>query len=229
MILWVHGGPQYQLGTFFDYRFQLLAAAGYVVLYSNPRGSTGYGEAFTRAIWADWGNKDLKDILAGVDHVVKMGFVDPEKVGITGWSYGGEMTNFAITRTDRFKAAVAGASDSDYFSCYGYDDLHVWWETEVGLPWEKPELYRRLSSIYDVHKVKTPTLYLHGQNDYRCPLPQAELMYLRLKKLGVDTELVIYPDESHSLSQPEHQIDRYRRTIEWFDKYLQPEKNKKEE
>ncbi len=225
MVLWVHGGPQYQLGTFFDYRFQLLAAAGYVVLYTNPRGSTGYGESFTHAIWADWGNKDLKDVLAGVDHVVEMGFVDPGRIGITGWSYGGEMTNFAITRTDRFKAAVAGASDADYFSCYGYDDLHVWWETEVGLPWEKPELYRKLSSIYDVNKVKTPTLYLHGQNDYRCPLPQAELMYLRLKKLGVDTELVIYPDESHSLSQPDHQIDRYRRTIEWFDKYLKPKSN----
>ena len=118
MVVKVHGGPNSQYRTSFSHDFQLLAADGYVVVFTNPRGSSGYGEAFGAAIRADWGNKDLKDVVAGVDYVIKQGYVDPEKVGIYGWSYGGIMTNYAITRTNRFKAAVSGASESDYFSCF---------------------------------------------------------------------------------------------------------------
>ncbi len=227
MVVKAHGGPQSQYSTSFNLEFQLLAAEGYVVLYTNPRGSTGYGEPFCRAIWADWGNKDLKDVVAGVDYVLKQGYVDPEKLGISGWSYGGIMTNYAITRTNRFQAAVSGASESDYFSCYGYDDLHIWWETELGLPWENFQLYRKISPIVDVKKVKTPTLFMCGQNDYRCPLPQSEQMYLSLKKLGLETELVIYPGESHGISRPDHQIDRLNRIVKWFHKYLKPQEGEK--
>lgn len=220
LVVRVHGGPNAQFSTSFSHEFQLLAAEGYVVLYVNPRGSSGYGEPFGRAIWADWGNKDLKDILAGVDYVLKQGYVDPQKIGIYGWSYGGILTNYAITRTNRFQAAVSGASDSDYFSCYGYDDLHLWWEEELGLPWQNFALYRKLSPIKDVAKVKTPTLFLSGQFDYRCPLPQSEQMYLSLKRLGVNTELVIYPGESHSLSRLDFQIDRLKRVLDWFNQFL---------
>jgi len=198
MIVRAHGGPNSQYSTSFSHEFQLLTAEGYVVFYSNPRGSSGYGEPFGRAIWADWGNKDLNDVVAGVNYVIKQGYVDPQKVGIFGWSCGGIMTNYAITRTNRFKAAVSGASESDYFCCYGYDDLHLWWE-ELGLPWENFELYRKISPIKDVKKVKTPTIFMCGQFDYRCPLPQSEQMYLSLKRLGVETELVIYPKESHGI------------------------------
>ena len=227
MVVKAHGGPQAQYSTSFNLEFQLLTAEGYVVLYTNPRGSTGYGEPFCRAIWADWGNKDLKDVMAGVDYVIKQGYVDPEKLGISGWSYGGIMTNYAITRTNRFQAAVSGASESDYFSCYGYDDLHIWWETELGLPWENFQLYRKLSPIADVKKIKTPTLFMCGQNDYRCPLPQSEQMYLSLKRLGLETELVIYPGESHGISRPDHQLDRLSRIVKWFHKYLKPQEEAK--
>jgi dipeptidyl aminopeptidase/acylaminoacyl peptidase len=227
MILKAHGGPQGQYGNYFSHEFQLLAAEGYVVLYTNPRGSTGYGYDFGQAIRADWGNKDLKDVIAGVDYAIKQGYVDPNRIGISGWSYGGMMTNFGIVWTDRFKAAVSGASVADYFSSYGYDDCQNWWETELGLPWENFELYRRLSPIKDVENVKTPTLFMCGQNDYRCPLPQSEQMYLRLKRLGVDTELIIYPGESHGISRPDFRFDRLKRIIQWFDKYLQPDKEAK--
>jgi dipeptidyl aminopeptidase/acylaminoacyl peptidase len=224
MIVRVHGGPNSQYSTSFNHDFQLLAAEGYVVIYTNPRGSSGYGEPFGKAIWADWGNKDLKDVMAGADYVIKQGYVDSEKLGIYGWSYGGIMTNYAITRTNRFKAAVSGASEGDYFSCYGYDDLHLWWEEELGLPWENYELYRKISPIKDVKKVKTPTLFMCGQFDYRCPLPQSEQMYLSLKKLGLETELVIYPGESHGIRSLNYQLDRLKRVMNWFNKHLKPEK-----
>lgn len=224
MIVRAHGGPNSQYITSFSHDFQLLAAEGYVVLFTNPRGSSGYGEPFGRAIWADWGNKDLKDVMAGVEYVLKQGYVDPERLGIYGWSYGGIMTNYAITRTSRFKAAISGASESDYFSCYGYDDLHLLWEEELGLPWENFELYRELSPIKDVKKVITPTMFMCGQFDYRCPLPQSEQMYLSLKRLGLETELIIYPGQSHGISRLDHQLDRLNRVIKWFSRHLEPEK-----
>ncbi len=227
MILKAHGGPNAQYGTSFNHEFQLLAAEGYVVLYTNPRGSSGYGYEFGRAIWRGWGNKDLKDVVAGVDFVINQGYVDPERIGISGWSYGGMMTNFGIVWTDRFKAAVSGAGVADYFGSYGYDDERIYWETELGLPWENFELYRKLSPIKDVKNVKTPTLFMCGQNDYRCPLPESEKMYLSLKRLGVDTELIIYPGESHGISRLDFRVDRLKRIIQWFNKYLQPDKETK--
>jgi dipeptidyl aminopeptidase/acylaminoacyl peptidase len=223
MIVRAHGGPNSQYSTSFSHEFQLLAAKGYVVLFTNPRGSSGYGEPFGRGIWADWGNKDLKDVLAGVDYILKQGYVDPDRLGIYGWSYGGIMTNYAITRSNRFKAAISGASETDYFSCYGYDDLHLLWEEELGLPWENRDIYWKISPIKDVEKVKTSTLFMCGQFDYRCPLPQTEEMYLRLKRLRIDTKLIIYPGESHGIRNPHFQLDRLKREINWFNKYLKPE------
>lgn len=229
LVLMVHGGPLAQYGTVFSHQFQLLATEGYVVLYTNPRGSTGYGNSFTLGVTANWGNEDLKDVMAGVDYVIEQGYVDPERVGIGGYSYGGWMTNYAITRTDRFKAAVSMASSADYFSCYGTDDSFKWWEAEIGLPWDESEIYRKHSPIFDAKKVKTPTLFMCGQNDYRCPLPQSEQMYLSLKRLGIETELVIYPGESHGGSwRPDHKIDMLQRILNWFNKYLQPKEKARE-
>ncbi len=220
MIVRPHGGPNAQYSASFDHEFQLLAAEGYVVFFPNPRGSSGYGEPFGKAIWADWGNKDLKDVMCGVEFIINQGYVDQERLGIYGWSYGGIMTNYAITRTSHFKAAISGAGEADYFSCYGYDDLHLWWEEELGLPWENRDIYWNLSPIKDVTKIKTPTLFMCGQFDYRCPLPQTEQMYLSLKRLGVETELIIYPGESHGIRKLDYQVDRLKREIEWFNKYL---------
>ena len=224
MIVRAHGGPNSQYSASFSHEFQLLTAEGYVVIFTNPRGSSGYGEPFGKAIWADWGNRDLKDVMAGVDYVLKQGYADPERLGVYGWSYGGIMTNYAITRTNRFKAAISGASEADYYSCYGYDDLHRYWEEELGLPWENRDLYWKLSPIKDVKKVTTPTMFMCGQFDYRCPLPQTEQMYLSLKRLGLETEMIIYPGESHGIRRLTYQIDRLNREIKWFNKYLQPNK-----
>ncbi len=188
----------------FSFEHQYLASLGYVVLISNPRGSSGYGEAFCRAIFADWGNKDYQDVMAGVDHVLSLGFIDDRRMGVGGWSYGGILTNYIITKNTRFAAAIAGASEADMFSAFGYDDLQRWWVSELGHPWDQGELYRKLSPIYDVKKVKTPTLVMCGEKDFRCPLPQSEQLYLALKTLGKETALIIYPGQSHSIRRPSY-------------------------
>jgi dipeptidyl aminopeptidase/acylaminoacyl peptidase len=221
LILRIHGGPVGQYTDAFSFEHAYLASLGYVVVFTNPRGSNGYGEAFCRAIFADWGNKDTQDVIAGVDHVIAQGSVDTKKLGLGGWSYGGILTNYVITKTTRFAAAVSGASETDMFSAYGVDDLHLWWERELGLPWRNLDLYRKLSPIMDVEKITTPTLLMVGDRDYRVPLPQSEQMYLALKRLKKDTGLVIYPGQSHSITRPSYQIDRLRRYGFWYDKYLQ--------
>jgi dipeptidyl aminopeptidase/acylaminoacyl peptidase len=220
LVLRIHGGPVGQYTDAFDFEHQYLASLGYVVVFTNPRGSNGYGEAFCKAIFADWGNKDSEDAVAGVDHVITQGYVDPKKLGVGGWSYGGILTNYVITRTQRFAAAISGASETDMFSAFGTDDLHLWWVRELGYPWRNLELYRKLSPIMEVEKITTPTLLMVGDRDYRVPLPQSEQMYLALKTLKRETGLIIYPDQSHGISRPSYQIDRFRRYGLWYDKYL---------
>lgn len=220
LVLRIHGGPVAQYTDAFWFEHQYLASLGYVVLFTNPRGSNGYGEAFCRAIFADWGNLDYQDVMAGVDHVIAQGYVDPQKLGLGGWSYGGILTNYVITKTTRFAAAVSGASETDMFSAFGTDDLQQWWVNELGYPWRNFELYRKLSPIMDVEKIETPTLLMVGDQDYRVPLPQSEQLYVALKSLKRQTGLVIYPGQSHGINRPTHQIDRLRRYGLWYDKYL---------
>ncbi|HLA79059.1 MAG TPA: prolyl oligopeptidase family serine peptidase [Vicinamibacteria bacterium] len=224
-ILRIHGGPTMQYSTAFEFQWQALAAGGYAVIAANPRGSTGYGTAFSRAIWADWGNKDFDDVMAAVDHVVGLGVADPERLGVGGWSYGGMLTDYIITKTNRFKAAVSGASEANYLANYGTDHYQYEWETELGLPWKATELWLRLSPWFQVEKVQTPTLILCGDADQNVPLLNSEQLYQALRRLGkVDTELVVYPGEAHDIERPSYQTDRLERYLAWYDRYLKPAK-----
>ena len=219
-ILWIHGGPVAQFSTAFQPLWQVFAANGYVVVAANPRGSSGRGEEFSRAIWADWGNLDYEDVNAAVDRVIELGYADPERLGVGGWSYGGILTNYVITKTTRFAAAVSGSSETDYRAAYGNDHYQLQWELELGLPWENFDLYDRLSPISRVDRVKTPTLVLCGEKDWNVPLSQSENLYQSLRRLGVPTRLVIYPGQGHGIRLPSFQQDRYERYLDWFDRYL---------
>jgi dipeptidyl aminopeptidase/acylaminoacyl peptidase len=219
-ILRIHGGPVSQYTTGFDLEWQMLAAHGYAVIAANPRGSSGRGRDFSYAIWADWGNKDFQDVMAAVDHAVSAGIVDPERLGVGGWSYGGILTNYVITKTTRFKAAISGASEVNYLANYGHDHYQREWEAELGLPWEKTDLWIRLSPFYQVTRIKTPTLIMCGQDDWNVPLMNSEQLYQALRRLGVPTELVIYPGQGHGIQRPSFQKDRYERYLAWYDKYL---------
>ena len=150
----------------------MLAAAGYAVVAANPRGSSGYGTAFSRAIWADWGNKDYEDVMAAVDHVVAMGVADPDRLGVGGWSYGGILTDYVITKTGRFKAAISGASEANYLSNYGTDHYQYEWETELGLPWRNVDRWVKLSPWFAIENVTTPTLLMGGADDINVPLAE---------------------------------------------------------
>ncbi len=219
-ILRIHGGPTSQYSTEFELEWQMLAAHGYVVVAANPRGSTGYGQAFSRALWADWGNPDYQDVMAAVDAVIARGVADPERLGVGGWSYGGILTNYVITKTERFKAAISGASEANYLANYGTDHYQYEWETELGLPWRNTALWQRLSPWFQIERVKTPTLVMCGQDDMNVPLLNSEQLYQALRRLGVETELVIYPGEDHSVDRPSFRKDRFERYLAWYDKYL---------
>jgi dipeptidyl aminopeptidase/acylaminoacyl peptidase len=227
-ILLIHGGPQAQYDASFQFEAQLYAANGYVVVLPNPRGSTGYGQAFCLAIWKAWGERDYEDVMASVDHVVKQGWADPERLGVTGWSYGGMLTNHVITKTHRFKAAATGASAALYVVNFAHDQYQRWWVDELGLPWtpEGRELYERLSPLNRVEKVVTPTLILGGKEDWNVPIINSEQLFLALKMRGVPTELVVYPDEFHGIDTPTHAKDLYERYLAWFGRYLKGEKPK---
>jgi len=223
-ILRIHGGPTSQYSTAFEFQWQLLAAQGYLVIAANPRGSTGWGRDFARAIWADWGNKDYEDVMAAVDHAVAGGFADPERLGVGGWSYGGILTNYVITKSTRFKAAASGASISNYLAGYGTDHYQFEYEAELGLPWKARQRWLDLSTpFFEIEKVVTPTLFLCGEKDMNVPLLNTEQMYQALRRVGkVDTEMVIYPGQWHGIETPSYQKDRYERYIAWYDKYLRP-------
>jgi len=202
----------------------LLAAQGYLVIAPNPRGSTGWGRDFARAIWADWGNKDYQDVMAAVDHALAKGLADPDRLGVGGWSYGGMLTNYVITKSARFKAAASGASISNYLAGYGTDHYQFEYEAELGLPWKARQLWLDLSTpFFDIEKVVTPTLFLCGEKDMNVPLLNTEQMYQALRRVDkVDTELVIYPDQWHGIETPSYQKDRLERYVAWYDKYLRP-------
>ena len=212
----LHGGPVSQYDFSFKAEAQLLAANGYVVVMANPRGSSGYGQDFSSALWADWGNKDFEDVMAAVDFAIERGYADPDRLGVGGWSYGGILTNYVITKTDRFAGAITGASEVLYVANYGHDHYQLEWETELGLPWENRELWERLSPFNDVDKVTTPTLVMGGKEDWNVPINNSEQLYQALKRLGIDTQLVVYPDEAHGISRPSFIRDRYQRYLDWY-------------
>lgn len=218
----IHGGPySFRYANSFDSLLQLLASNGYLVLAPNFRASGGYGQKFQGRKRADWGGGDYDDIMTGVDEIVKLGLADPERLGVTGWSYGGYMTAWIVTHTDRFKAAVEGAGAVNLPSFYGQSDIKAYRKFEfTGEPWEKPEIYRKLSPLSYVKNVKTPVLLVHGELDERVPMPQAQEMYTALRALGVDVEFVTYPREGHGVREPNHRRDMLTRYVNWFDRYL---------
>lgn len=219
-ILRPHGGPVWSYYAEFAHLPQLLAANGYAVLFPNPRGSTGYGQKHSQAIFADWGNKDFQDDMAMVDYAVEQGIADPERLGVGGWSYGGISTNFIITQTTRFKAAISGAGEFLYSTNYGHDHYQRDWETELGRPWENKELWEKLSPFYRVTNITTPTLIMGGNIDWNVPIINGEQMYQALRSLGKTAELVVYPDEFHEFSTPSHIKDRLERYVAWYAHYV---------
>jgi dipeptidyl aminopeptidase/acylaminoacyl peptidase len=223
MVVSVHGGPSSANFATFPQRWTaVLPSQGYFVFLPNPRGSYGNGEKFTQANVKDFGSGDLRDILAGVDAVVKDAPVDPPRVGVIGWSYGGYMTMWAVTQTNRFKAAVAGAGIVNWQSYYGQNRIDQWMLPFFGASvYDDPDVYAKSSPITFIKKTKTPTLVLHGDRDSEVPTPQGYEFWHALKALGVPTELVIYENEGHAIQKPEHQRDILRRLVGWFDKYLQ--------
>jgi len=219
-ILWLHGGPVSQYEFSFHSIAQLYAANGYVTLLINPRGSSGYGQAFSQAIFADWGNKDFQDVIAAVDYVIDAAYVDPNRLGVGGWSYGGILTDHVITQTDRFKAAISGASEALYRTNYGHDHYQLTWELELGLPWENAEAWERISPFNKVAKITTPTLWIGGSDDWNVPIINSEQMYQAMKRLGKETQLVVYPGEHHGIRRPSFVKDRYERFLKWFETHI---------
>jgi dipeptidyl aminopeptidase/acylaminoacyl peptidase len=223
LILAIHGGPHGAYGSHFDFEFQWLAANGYAVLYTNPRGSTGYGEKFLWATWAGWGKLDYQDVMAGVDYAVAHNPVDPKRMAVTGYSYGGFMTDWVITQTNRFVAAVSGAGISNWISDYGTSDIPRTKESEFhGTAWnpEAAERMRALSPITYASNVKTPTLFVHGEADMRVPIEQAEQMYRALRKQSIDARMIRYPGNYHGGWPPWDMVHRYYNEAQWFGKYL---------
>jgi len=222
-ILWLHGGPTLSHQAEFDFRAQILAANGYVVVQPNPRGSSGYGEEFSKAIFADWGHKDYEDDMAAVDYVLAQGIADPEKLAVGGHSYGAISTNFIITQTHRFKAAISNAGEFLYIVNYGTDLYSRHWEYELGLPWENRALWEKLSPFSRLKEITTPTLVLGGDVDSNVPITNGELMYQSLKRLGVPTMLVVYPGEYHDFVRPSFIKDLYERYLFWYAHYVKGE------
>src|SRR5689334_2401714 len=221
-ILRIHGGPVWQFyHDFANLDWQVLAAHGYVVLGVNPRGSSGRGEKFATAIWAKWGQKDAEDVLAAVDWAVAKGIADPDRLGVGGWSYGGILTDEVIARDQRFKAATSGAGIGNALTGYGTDQYVKEYEAELGKPWSNLKAYLEVSYPFlHADRITTPTLFLCGDQDWNVPLINSEQMYQALKSLGRETQLVVYPGASHSLSKPSHRRDRMERYLAWYGKYL---------
>ena len=220
-LLRIHGGPVGQFAHRFNPEQQLFAANGYAVIACNPRGSSGRGLAFARAIFASWGDKDAEDVLAAVDDAVRRGIADPERLGIGGWSYGGILTNYVISRDRRFKAATSGAGISNFLAGYGTDQYTRDYEAELGQPWKSPETYLRVSSPFlHADRIVTPTLFLCGEKDFNVPLLNSEQMYQALRSLGVKTRLVIYPGQFHEIRTPSYVRDRMQRYLDWYGEFL---------
>jgi dipeptidyl aminopeptidase/acylaminoacyl peptidase len=225
-LLNIHGGPHTQYGhNFFD-EFQVYAGAGYVVIYTNPRGSQGYGEDFTRAVIGDWGGGDFADVMAGLDEALRRcDCIDPERLGVMGGSYGGFLTSWAVGHTDRFKAACSERAVNNTYTLFGTSDIgHSFSEAQSGyLPWENMAWYIEHSPLTYAKDIVTPLLIIHSEDDLRCPIEQAEQLYVALKKQRKEVMFVRFPDEDHELSRsgkPRHRLERFRFILEWFGKYL---------
>jgi dipeptidyl aminopeptidase/acylaminoacyl peptidase len=222
-LLSIHGGPNGQDEHAFSFDRQLLAANGYVVLAVNYRGSAGRGNAYQKAIFGDWGNKEVMDLLAAVDYAIAGGVADPERLGIGGWSYGGILTDYTTATDPRFKAAISGAGSALQLSMYGTDQYISQYDLELGPPWKNLDSWIRVSYPFlHADRIKTPTLYLGGQSDFNVPIIGGEQMYQALKSMGVDTQLVIYPGQFHGITTPSYVRDRVERYLAWYNKYLTP-------
>ena len=220
-ILRIHGGPQSQYDYGFSFEWQLLAANGYAVIAANPRGGTGRGQDYGKAIYAAWGSVDVADVLGAVDDAVARRIADPNRLGIGGWSYGSILTNYVIASDKRFKAATSGAGISNILAGYGTDQYIRDYEVELGKPWEKSETWIKLSYPFlHADRIVTPTLFLAGEKDFNVPLLNSEQMFQALRSQGVDTQLVIYPDQYHRLTRPSFLRDRLQRYLDWYAKYL---------
>ncbi len=223
VIFFIHGGPVGQDDYGFDLTRQLLAANGYAVVAVNYRGSNGRGLDYCKAIYADWGNKEVLDIQGAADHLINNGRVDSSRMGIGGWSYGGILTDYTIAKDTRFKAAVSGAGSAMQLSMYGVDQYILQLDNEIGQPWKDNnyEKYLKLSYPFlHADKIKTPTLFMTGEKDFNVPAVGSEQMYQALRSIGTPTELIIYPGQFHGITVPAFQKDRFERYIQWFDKYL---------
>lgn len=223
LILGIHGGPHGAYGSAYSYEFQWLASNGYAVVYTNPRGSTGYGEKFLWATWGGWGKLDYEDVMAGVDYALEHYPLDPKRLGVTGYSYGGFLTDWVITQTGRFAAAVTGAGISNWISDYGTADIPRTKESEFySAPWdpETNERMRALSPITYAGKVRTPTLFVHGEADLRVPIEEAEQMYTALKKRHVPAKFIRYPGNYHGGWPAWDMVHRHYQELQWFRQYL---------
>jgi dipeptidyl aminopeptidase/acylaminoacyl peptidase len=232
VLLYLHGGPALRFAQGFSvyppappqatrYPIHVLAGQGYAIFCPNPRGSDGYGEKFRQANVKDWGGADFQDIMSGLDTLVDRGLADPDRLGVMGWSYGGYMTAWTITQTNRFKAASAGAGVMDLFSFYGQTDIPSFLERYWGgLPWRERERYTKHSPMTFVGNVKTPTLIQHGEKDDRVPLAQSQELYAALKRQKVPVELVIYPRQGHNPTEPRLQREVLQRNVDWFNRWL---------
>jgi len=221
LIMFIHGGPVAQDDYAFDMTSRIYAQAGYAVANVNYRGSSGRGLAYVSAIAGDWGNKEVKDIIGAADYLIKEGIVDPNRLGIAGWSYGGILTNYTIATDKRFKAGVSGAGSSLMISVYGSDQYVAQYESEIGKPWENPKKWEALSyPFYKVKEIKAPVLFMASQADFNVPVIGAEQMYQAFKSEGIPTELIIYPNQNHGIRVPSYIVHRHNAHINWFNKYL---------
>ena len=221
LIIRMHGGPVSQYGLYFNYDWQLFAANDYVVMGINPRGSSGRGLNFQKMIFADWGNVDANDISQLADYAISLGYIDENRLGLGGWSYGSMLTNYVIAKDQRFKAATSGAGISNILSGFGDDQYIRDYITEIGTPWDNTETWLKVSYPFlNANDIVTPTLFLVGEKDYNVPLIGSEQMYQALKHLDIPTELIVYPGENHSFSTPSYNKDVLERYLAWYDKHL---------
>ena len=221
LILFIHGGPVAQDEYSFDMTRQIYAAAGYAVAAVNYRGSSGRGANYTKAIYADWGNKEVKDIIGITNELIKEGIADSSKLAIAGWSYGGILTNYTIATDTRFKAAVSGAGSSLMLSFYGTDQYITQYEPELGKPWNNLKKWLDVSyPFFKVKEIKTPTLFMASQADFNVPVVGAEQMYQAFKSDGIPTQLIIYPNQNHGIRVPSYLVHRYNSHLNWFKTYL---------
>jgi dipeptidyl aminopeptidase/acylaminoacyl peptidase len=221
LIVDLHGGPVYQHSHEFDFKERVFAGAGYAVLAVNPRGSSGRGFDFSRAIYADWGHLDVQDISAGISDAIAGGVADPARIGVGGWSYGGILTDYMIASDKRIRAAVSGAGVGNVLATFGVDMYAREYLLELGTPWENFETYRKLAyPLLEAQRITAPTLFECAGADDNVPCPGAQQMYLALKTRDIPTHLIVYPGENHELSVPSYRLHRLHSDIGWYDRWL---------